>query len=402
MSIDSDTAGSASRPLRQGEVIRRIAGILGAVFVLFIVVGASLPALPLHVHDTLGFGPVVVGAIVGVQFVASLASRPWAGTIADGRGPRTAVIAGLAATMLAGALYLASLTLLAQPTLSLTVLVAGRAALGCAESMIATGALAWGMSRAGGRATGIVMVWVGNAIFAGWSLGAPLGGAGYARWDFASIGVIALAAPLAAFAVLRGVPDHRGSGRGRVAFVRVLRSVALPGLGLALASTGFGVVSAFIALLYAARGFDHTSLAFTAFGVAFIVARLLFGHLPDRIGGARVALVVVAVTAAGQIVIGLAATPGIACLGAALTGFGYSLAFPAFGVEAAHRAPPQARGAAMGAYVMFLDVAMAIAAPAAGWVIALSSYTTMYVLAGATSALGMLVAWRLLRDTRHA
>ena len=242
--------------------------------------------------------------------------------------------------------------------------------------MIATGALAWGMSRAGGRATGIVMVWVGNAIFAGWSLGAPLGGAVYARWNFASIGVIALLAPLAALAVLRGVPDQRGSGRGRVAFLRVLRSVALPGLGLALASIGFGVVSAFIALLYAARGFGHAWLAFTAFGAAFIVARLVFGHLPDRIGGARVALVVVAVAAAGQVVIGLAAAPAIAGIGAALTGFGYSLAFPAFGVEAAHRAPPQARGAAMGPYVMFLDVAMAIAAPIAGWVVVMTSYAT--------------------------
>jgi MFS family permease len=382
--------------------VRRIAAILGAVFVLFVVVGASLPTLPLHVNRTLGFGPVVVGAIVGVQFVASLASRPWAGTVADGRGPRTAVIAGLVATMLAGALYLASLAALARPNVSLIVLVAGRAALGCAESMIATGALAWGMSRAGGRATGIIMVWVGNAIFAGWSLGAPLGGAVYARWHFASIGVIALLAPLAALAVLRGVPDQRGSGRGRVAFLRVLHSVALPGLGLALASIGFSVVSAFIALLYAARGFDHASLAFTAFGAAFIVARLVFGHLPDRIGGARVALVVVAVAAAGQVVIGLAATPAIAGIGAALTGFGYSLAFPAFGVEAAHRAPPQARGAAMGAYVMFLDVAMAIAAPVAGWVVVMTSYATMYVVAGAASALGMLVAWRLRCGTRPA
>jgi MFS family permease len=128
----------------------------------------------------------------------------------------------------------------------------------------------------------------------------------------------------------------------------------------------------------------------------------VFGHLPDRIGGARVALVVVAVAAAGQVVIGLAATPAIAGIGAALTGFGYSLAFPAFGVEAAHRAPPQARGAAMGAYVMFLDVAMAIAAPVAGWVVVMTSYATMYVVAGAASALGMLVAWRLRCGTRPA
>ena len=109
----------------------------------------------------------------------------------------------------------------------------------------------------------------------------------------------------------------------------------------------------------------------------------------------------VAVAAAGQVVIGVAATPTVACIGAALTGFGYSLAFPAFGVEAARRAPPEARGAAMGAYVMFLDVAMAVTAPVAGLVVATTSYAAMYVAAGAASSLGMLVAWRMLGDRRR-
>ena len=57
-------------------------------------------------------------------------------------------------------------------------------------------------------------------------------------------------------------------------------------MGLALSSVGFGVITAFIAL-FAAKDWGNASLAFTAFGVAFIGARLFFGHLPDKIGGAR-------------------------------------------------------------------------------------------------------------------
>ena len=53
-------------------------------------------------------------------------------------------------------------------------------------------------------------------------------------------------------------------------------------------SVGSGTITAFVALLYVARQWAHPALAFTAFGIAFIVARLRFGELPDRIGGARV------------------------------------------------------------------------------------------------------------------
>jgi predicted MFS family arabinose efflux permease len=61
----------------------------------------------------------------------------------------------------------------------------------------------------------------------------------------------------------------------------------------------------------------------------------------------------------------------VAALGAALTGIGYSLVYPGLGAEAVGRAPPQSRGLAMGAYTVFLDVALGFGSPAlgllAGW-----------------------------------
>ena len=83
-----------------------------------------------------------------------------------------------------------------------------------------------------------------------------------------------------------------------------------------------------------------------------MVGRLTLGHLPDRIGGARIALVCVLVEAAGQALIWLAPFPTLAFLGAAVTGFGYSLVYPGFGVEAVRHAPSQSRGLAMGAYTI--------------------------------------------------
>ena len=52
--------------------------------------------------------------------------------------------------------------------------------------------------------------------------------------------------------------------------------------------------------------------------------------------------------------------------GAGVTGLGYSLVYPGFGLEAVRRAPTDSRGLAMGAYTAFLDLALGIANPALG------------------------------------
>ena len=148
----------------------------------------------------------------------------------------------------------------------------------------------------------------------------------------------------------------------------------------------------------AAKEWGNASLAFTGFGLAFIGARILFGHLPDKLGGARVALVCVVIEAAGQMLIWRADSASAAYLGAALTGFGYSLAFPGFGVEAVRRAPPQSRGVAIGAYVAFLDIALAITGLGAGAVAGTWGVAAVYGVGSAAVALSLLVALRLRRS----
>lgn len=167
-------------------------------------------------------------------------------------------------------------------------------------------------------------------------------------------------------------------------------------MGLAFCSVGFGVITAFIALLFAARDWGNASLAFTAFGLAFIGARLLFGHLPDKIGGARVALVCVVIEAVGQLLIWGADTALVAYLGAALTGFGYSLAFPGFGVEAVKRAPAQNRSLAMGAYVAFLDISLGLSSPLAGALAGTWGIGAVYLGGAVTVMLAFVVALALV------
>src|SRR5260370_42161810 len=124
-------------------------------------------------------------------------------------------------------------------------------------------------------------------------------------------------------------------------------------------------MTAFVSLLFAARDWTVWP-AFTVFAGVFILARVLFGHAADKVGGAKIALICVLIEAAGQALIWLAPWSPLALIGAALTGFGWSLVYPGFVIEAVGRAPPEQQRFAMGAYTAFLDLALGIASPVLG------------------------------------
>jgi MFS family permease len=363
-----------------------------AVFVGFLTIGLPLPVLPLHLHYTLGLSPVVVGVVIGAQFAAALLSRAWAGGFADVSGSKRAMIIGLVISAISGLAYLASLAFMATPAISLGVLLLGRVLLGCAESLIITGALSWGIALVGPQNAGKAMAWIGIAMYAAYSTGAPLGTLIYGPYGFAGIAVATSIIPLLALAVVAPARAVAVSSARRMPFYKVLGTVWVPGLGLLFCSVGLGVITTFAALLFAARNWGGASLAFTAFGVAFIGARLLFAHLPDKIGGGKVALVCVLIEAAGQLLIWQADHVLMAYAGAALTGFGFSLAFPGFGVEAVRRAPPQSRGAAMGAFMAFLAISLGITGPAAGAIASAAGVSTVYLAGAGAVALAAIVA----------
>jgi MFS family permease len=340
--------------------------IMGAVFVAFLVIGVALPVLPLHVHQGLGLGTFLVGLVAGSQFAAAIPSRAWAGRQADTRGPKQAVIAGLAIASGSGLVYLMSLSLIARPTASVSILLLGRALLGVGESFIITGGQSWALAILSVRNTSKALAWVGSAMFAAFAAGAPIGSALYTRYGFGAIALTTMLLPLVTLLCvvpLRGVPSVP---RIQAGFMRVMASVWVPGLGAALSSIGFGAITAFGALLFVARGWAAWP-AFTVFASVFILTRLFLGHLGDRFAAAKVALICVLVEATGLSLIWLSSSLVLALTGAALTGFGYSLVYPGLGVEAVRAAPPENRGLAMGAYTAFLDLALGFGTPALGF-----------------------------------
>jgi MFS family permease len=363
--------------------------IMAAVFIAFIVIGLAIPVLPLHVHQSLGLGTFLVGLVAGSQFAAAILSRVWAGRNADIRGAKHAVIAGLFIAAVAGLLYFLSLSFVTTPAISVVILLLGRALLGAGESFIITGAQTWGLALLGIENTSKVLAWVGSAMFAAFALGAPVGTAVYGMYGFAGVALATTLLPLLTLlfvAPLEGVPTV---ARLQTGLIKVMAAVWVPGAASALSSIGFGAITAFSSLLFVARGWAAWP-AFTAFAAAFIVTRLLLGHVADRFGGARVAFICAAIEAAGLALIWLSPWSAPALIGAALTGIGYSLVYPGFGVEAVHKVPAQSRGLAMGAYTAFLDVALGFGTPALGLVADFAGRGAAFV-ASMLAALGAAV-----------
>lgn len=365
-----------------------LAPICAIVFLEFLAIGLPLPVLPVHVHGTLGFGSWVVGLAMGAQSFATLLTRHGAGTWSDRRGPRGATVLGLGFSALAGAMYALSYAV-PLPSASLAVLLTGRVLLGLGESLVITGALSWGVALAGRERSGVVMSWVGIAMYGAIAAGAPLGSLLHTRYGFAAMSSASALAPLSALGVVAVARAVQPVGGARVPFYRVLGLIWLPGLGLTLSALGFGAIAAFSTLRFAAEGWSRAALAMTAFGSAYVLARLFFGGLPDRFGGARIAMASAAVAAMGQLGMWLATSGAMAVAAAALTGFGFSLAFPSFGVEAIRRVPPQNRGVALGAYTACFDVTMGVGVPLLGLVVGVSGYGAAFAVS-ALMALGSL------------
>ena len=383
---------SATQEGRHSGVLLSILSTVAFTFAAYLTIGLSLAVLPGFVNTNLGFGAMLAGLAISIQYVATLLSRPHAGRMADAKGPKRTVMTGLMMCAASGGLLLLAALATRVPWLSLCLIFIARLALGCAESCVGTGAIAWGMGQVGHRHTARVISWNGVATYGALAAGAPLGVLLDHHYGFAIIGTVTLLLALAALPLAQLKRATITVTGERASFRTVAARVVPYGIGLALGSIGFGCIATFITLFYAAHGWPNAALALTVFGVVFVGVRFIFARTIPTVGGYRVAMVSLSVEAIGLIVLCLAHTAVMAGTGAAIAGLGFSLVFPALGVEAVHRVPAHSSGSALGVYSVFMDVAMALTGPLGGWVAGGMGYNAIYGFAALAAMASVVLA----------
>lgn len=384
----------SKRPM---TVTLQVVSIVLFTFIGYLSIGIPLAVLPGFVHSDLGYGAVIAGLVISVQYLATLLSRPQASKIIDNLGSKKAVIYGLVGCGISGLFMLLAGWLQSWPALSLTSLLLGRVLLGSAESLVGSGSIGWGIGRVGAVNTAKVISWNGIASYGALAIGAPLGVLMVKHLGLWSMGasIIVLAGVGIALAWNK-LPAPVMAGE-RLPFLHVLGRVLPHGAGLALGGIGFGTIATFITLYYASNAWDNAALCLSLFGASFILARLLFGNLINRIGGFRVAIVCLSVETLGLLLLWLAPSQELAMAGAALTGFGFSLVFPALGVEAVNLVPASSRGAAVGAYSLFIDMSLGITGPVAGAIAAGYGFSAIFLFAAVAACAGLGLTFYLYR-----
>jgi MFS family permease len=253
------------------------------LFCGYLAVGLPLPVLPLFIHDKLGFSTLVVGLVIGVQFLATVLTRGYAGRVTDSRGGKRSALQGAVVCALAGLLYLAAAEPRLPPAASLAVVVIGRLTAGFGEAQLVTGCVSWSIASVGPQRAGMSMSWTGIAMFAALAIGAPVGMTLYQAYGLEAALIACIVAPLIALVIVLGATSYASPSGQRLPFYRVVGQIWREGLGLMLQGVGPSGLTAFASLYFAAHAWNQAGLVMTAFGIGFIFVQQCSGTYRTRL-----------------------------------------------------------------------------------------------------------------------
>ena len=355
-----------------------------STFAYFVSVGALIPTLPLYVEGPLGGGDVAVGLGIGMFSLSAVLLRPFSGRLSDVRGRRLLIVvgAGLVTVSVAGYVLATSFV----PLLLLRLVT------GAGEAFFYVGAAAAINDIAPDERRGEALSFFSLALYAGLALGPVLGEMALGTDRFEAAWLLSAGAALLALLLGWKVPDTRPSGVSGGAGALINRAALVPGTVLAASVWGLAGFSTFVPLYARELGLGSSGLVFVTYSSLVLALRLFGARLPDRLGSRLTARLALSASALGMATMGFVETSAGLYVGVAIFGIGQALAFPALMSIAVRGAPASERGAVVGTFTAFFDLAFGLGAVTLGAVASTFGYTGAFKVAGvvALGGLGLL------------
>lgn len=392
-------AGSSIKS-RTSSIALEIAGFVKFTFIGYFTIGLSLGVLPVFIHNQLGYNAMVAGVVISLQYLSTFLFRGYAGNIIDKKGPKTAVLSGMTGFAISGLFLFVAFLLKDHRELCLVLIALTRLVTGFAEGLIGSSPINWSINTVGEQNTAKAISYNGIASYGGLAIGAPVGILLDSNYGIVGISIVVFIIGIGGYLLARRKADALiKSTEERKSFVSVLKTVAPYGICLTLAALGFGTISTFITLYYAYLNWTNAVLCLSVFSVFFILGRLIFAGVIDNYGGLKTSVACIALESVGLMVLWLANMPEVALIGAGITGLGFSLVFPALGVEAVKLVPGSNKGAALGAYGLFLDISLGLTGPLVGGVASHFGMLYIFPFSMGMVLLGLLlclvIGWKL-------
>ncbi len=355
-----------------------------ATFAYFVSVGALIPTLPLYVEGPLGGGDVAVGIGIGAFSLSAVLLRPFSGRLSDLRGRRVLIVTGaaLVTVSVAGYVFVTALV----PLLILRLVT------GAGEAFFYVGAAAAINDIAPDERRGEALSFFSLALYAGLAIGPVLGELVLDGDRFDAAWLLSAGAALLALVLGWKVPDTRPAGVTRGSAPLLHRAALLPGTVLAASVWGLAGFSTFVPLYARELGLDGSRFVFVTYSGLVLAIRLFGARIPDRLGSRRTARIALATSAAGMGIMGLVDVAAGLFAGAVVFAVGQSLAFPALMSIAVRGAPASERGAVVGTFTAFFDLAFGLGAVSLGAVASVFGYAGSFQVAAlvALGGLGLL------------
>jgi MFS family permease len=366
--------------------------VTAAGLAYFTSIGATLPVLPRYIKGSLGGGGVAVGFGVGAFSISAVFLRPFVGRLGDRIGRRPIMVGG-------GVIAASSIVLYGMID-SIWWLVFLRLITGVGEALFFTGATTAVQDLAPDARRGEAASLFSLSLFGGLAAGPLLGEWILGKNHFDAVWLVSALIGLGTAVLALGYRDvHQRVDAVEPAPV-IYRGAIAPGLALSMNVTGFAAFAAFMPL-YAVEDLDLSGsrFVFALYAIVVLLIRLFGARLPDVVGPRRVSSAAALFVATGLGTMALWRSSLGLYVATVIFSVGHALAFPALLTLAVQSAPASKRGAAVGTFTAFFDIAYGFGAVPLGAVVALTGNRGAFV-AASIAAFGGFTILRTVKQFR--